>query len=620
MSSVSVRLKGRFSINSGGGGSVFRGFGWSGAVSTEASGTCLVNGDGCIFEDLVCMNRIDGFPGRIFFTIGSPRFTSNVIFRRIRFRLIGDPSRNNHDHPLYIKNCQFTRVEDCLFYEITDGWCFHFYNNGDDTTVQRITAANVNAGITFSGANDSSTGLTGCYSSDRNIVEKSILMNCTRSGRYLVESYWGCSPAGVGNVVRDSNVYQGSGSGGRINSSSGGFTTSNLQNTDPLFVNPSVGDYRLSSNSPSIGYGPQQLQPGGSTPSPPSPVTNLAATPGDTQVALSWTNPGGTWDSIVIVRKTGSYSTSPADGTTIYDSTGTSHTDTGLTNGTTYYYSVYTRAGGTYSSPAQISAQPQAASPPPPQPGDDPAPGTEKVGKFPAGTTGFKGMSPDAKRAFRFTMPAGKQFTTFWARMRGSGTGSSTQPIKVVVYNANTAARLGVSNERVLAENMAEQWVEFTVASPIKGPPSGGDILLGFHSGLRSGTPTGEVQYSFDSVAGGLLVNSDVYSDGPSDPFGSGTTDNFVGSVFGVVQNVPSQPGGTELDVSFSGRGDWQVDAELGGTVPPALRVAYFPEVEGCTCCDGLGVRDVSRPYLIVDGQKEGRVRWVVGTGWVSGP
>lgn len=46
----------------------------------------------------------------------------------------------------------------------------------------------------------------------------------------------------------------------------------------------------------------------------------------------------------MVRRKTGSYPTSPSDGTQVYYDTGTSYNDTGLTAGTTYYYSAWSRA------------------------------------------------------------------------------------------------------------------------------------------------------------------------------------------------------------------------------------------------------------------------------------
>jgi hypothetical protein len=97
----------------------------------------------------------------------------------------------------------------------------------------------------------------------------------------------------------------------------------------------------------------------------PQPVTGLAATAGDTQVALSWTNPGGTWDTVTIVRKPSSPPASVNDGTLIYNSTGQSLTDVALTNGTTYYYAAFVVHGASVSAATRVSATPEQPAPPP---------------------------------------------------------------------------------------------------------------------------------------------------------------------------------------------------------------------------------------------------------------
>lgn len=62
----------------------------------------------------------------------------------------------------------------------------------------------------------------------------------------------------------------------------------------------------------------------------------------DAKVNLYWTNPADSaYGSTLIVRKSGSYPTSPTDGTNIYWYNGTSAQDTGVTAGQTYYYGIY---------------------------------------------------------------------------------------------------------------------------------------------------------------------------------------------------------------------------------------------------------------------------------------
>jgi len=87
---------------------------------------------------------------------------------------------------------------------------------------------------------------------------------------------------------------------------------------------------------------------------PPSNATWGTITPGDQQIALNWSNPGSDFYKVLILRKAGSSITdAPTDGTEysvpgtignstiIYVNNGTSFTDTGLTNGTDYYYKIF---------------------------------------------------------------------------------------------------------------------------------------------------------------------------------------------------------------------------------------------------------------------------------------
>jgi autotransporter-associated beta strand protein len=88
----------------------------------------------------------------------------------------------------------------------------------------------------------------------------------------------------------------------------------------------------------------------------PAAPTNLAAVAGDAQVALSWTASSGATTSYTIRRGTASgvYTTISQGAVT-----GTSYTDTSVTNGTTYYYVVAAANGiiaGTSSS--EVSATP----------------------------------------------------------------------------------------------------------------------------------------------------------------------------------------------------------------------------------------------------------------------
>ena len=99
----------------------------------------------------------------------------------------------------------------------------------------------------------------------------------------------------------------------------------------------------------------------GSSTNPPPAPTNVTATAGNGQVGLSWSASSGA-TSYNVKRST----TNGGPYTTIASPTTTSYTDTGLTNGTTYYYVVSAvNTAGESANSSQVSATPQAVPPPP---------------------------------------------------------------------------------------------------------------------------------------------------------------------------------------------------------------------------------------------------------------
>ena len=99
--------------------------------------------------------------------------------------------------------------------------------------------------------------------------------------------------------------------------------------------------------------------PKAAAPAAPATPTNLTATPGNAQVSFSWSAATGAI-SYNLYRAT----TSGGEGSTPYRTglTGTTFTDTGLTNGTTCYYQVTAvNSGGQSGKSSEVSAVPQAA-------------------------------------------------------------------------------------------------------------------------------------------------------------------------------------------------------------------------------------------------------------------
>jgi hypothetical protein len=114
--------------------------------------------------------------------------------------------------------------------------------------------------------------------------------------------------------------------------------------------NTNVGTMTVSNFTASVG--------GGSA--PPTP-TGLTATPGNAQVALAWNASSGA-TAYDVKRST----VSGSGYATVSSPTGTSYTNTGLTNGTTYYFVVDAKnANGTSGNSSQVSATPSSGSAPP---------------------------------------------------------------------------------------------------------------------------------------------------------------------------------------------------------------------------------------------------------------
>jgi fibronectin type 3 domain-containing protein len=96
---------------------------------------------------------------------------------------------------------------------------------------------------------------------------------------------------------------------------------------------------------------------------PPAAPAGLAATPGNAQVSLTWTASSGA-TSYHVKR-----STTSGTEAQISAPTATSYTDTGLTNGTKYFYVVSAvNSGGESANSAEVSAAPTAPATPPATP------------------------------------------------------------------------------------------------------------------------------------------------------------------------------------------------------------------------------------------------------------
>jgi len=136
------------------------------------------------------------------------------------------------------------------------------------------------------------------------------------------------------------------------------YTNTGLTNgTTYYYVVSAVNATGESTNSAQVSVTPS----GGSTPTVPAAPTGLTATAGNAQAALSWNAVSGA-TSYTVKRSTtsgGPYTNVATNVTTL------SYTNTGLTNGTTYYYVVSAvNATGESTNSAQVSVTPSGGSTP----------------------------------------------------------------------------------------------------------------------------------------------------------------------------------------------------------------------------------------------------------------
>jgi fibronectin type 3 domain-containing protein/PKD repeat protein len=162
------------------------------------------------------------------------------------------------------------------------------------------------------------------------------------SGATSYNIYRSANPGGEGNTPLQTGV-------------------SGTSYTDTGLTNGTTYYYQVSA----VNSGGQSGKSGeaSATPQPAAPAapTNLSATAGVAQVSLTWNASSGA-TSYNIYRST----TSGGEGSTPFQTgiSGTSYTNTGLTNGTTYYYQVSAVNGGGQSGKSgEASATPQPAAP-----------------------------------------------------------------------------------------------------------------------------------------------------------------------------------------------------------------------------------------------------------------
>jgi uncharacterized protein (TIGR03790 family) len=164
-------------------------------------------------------------------------------------------------------------------------------------------------------------------------------------------------------VLRKTGSYSGHSADGTLvyNGANESYTDTDVVNGTTYYY--AVFAYDEVPNYSSLGDGSKTTATPSSDTTPPDSVTDISANPGNHQVILNWTNPSNAdFVGVRVMQKEGSYSSTYSDGTLVYNGSGTSYTDSGLDNDTTYYYTIFAYdTGPNYSIPgvgAKIIATP----------------------------------------------------------------------------------------------------------------------------------------------------------------------------------------------------------------------------------------------------------------------
>lgn len=147
--------------------------------------------------------------------------------------------------------------------------------------------------------------------------------------------------------------------------------------------------------------------------SPPANISNFRAIAFEGKIELKWNNPlDPDFKAVKIMRSTDFYPSDPWTGTPVYDGKEENFIDTGLIDGTRYYYTAFTHdLAGNYSSGAIISAVPNKPGiTPPPEiitPASSTPPEIEKLNleDFDFFQEGAKVVPADGKFNFKSGVP-----------------------------------------------------------------------------------------------------------------------------------------------------------------------------------------------------------------------
>jgi len=294
----------------------------------------------------------------------------------------------------------------------------------------------------------------------------------------------------------------------------------------------------------------------------PGNVTGSTATAGSGQVSLAWTNPGdGDLGSIVVLRRTGSAVTdAPAEGSTyavgntigsstvacVVSAPTASCVNTGLTNGTAYYYKIFTKdTSGNYSTGATPSGSPAT-----------PTATTLGNGTDPGNVTIAPGGAATMVDAFTFRTHSGTDVITSATVTLAAGTSAGLSLVEVTSSGGGT--------------------VYGSVANPASDTPT---ITLSTNTLTATTTLT---TYK-------IRITPKSHASMPAPPGAAYAVTAYVSGWTGTYAHAGSDSGGATVTIDNLSPGE--VTGSTAEAAPPRCRwhgpTPPSPTCTASSCCEG---------------------------------
>jgi hypothetical protein len=149
-------------------------------------------------------------------------------------------------------------------------------------------------------------------------------------------------------------------------------------------------------------------------------------------------------------------------------------------------------------------------------------------GQTSVGSTPSAGMTANQKRGSKFTLSEKGTLVRLSAYLDGLGGASGTQSIRLALYrdaNGAPGAKVAETSTKTIASGAAASWQNFAAPSVSLDP---GVYWAVIHTG-----DTGALARNYgDPSASNWFGNADLFSDGASDPFGTGSTGTVTLSIY----------------------------------------------------------------------------------------